>query len=338
MKVRDGLLLLSFLGLAAQMTFTSCAKKTNEVVVYVSEDQVFSQPILEDFQRQTGIRVKAIYDTEEAKGTGLMNRLLAEKKNPRADVYWANEPIRAEFLKQRGIATPYLSPNARTIPENMKDPKGYWTGFSARARVFIVNRSVKHPPTSIEEYTAPRWKGRAALANPLFGTTAIQFAVLLHRWGEARVQHFWQNLIANGVRITTSNGESADFVARGEADWALVDSDDAINRMRQGLPVTLVLPDQGPEGMGTLVLPNAVLLIKNGPHPENGKRLIDFLLSPETERKLAFADCAQIPLHPGVETPAELKSFRNMKVLSLDYTATAQLLPQVQKKLQEWQQ
>jgi len=79
------------------------------VTVYVSEDQVFSEPILKDFERETGIKVNAIYDTEEAKSTGAMNRLIAEKGNPQADVYWANEPIRAEVLKQKGISAPYRS-------------------------------------------------------------------------------------------------------------------------------------------------------------------------------------------------------------------------------------
>ena len=105
----------------------------NVAVAYVSEDQIFSEPILRDFERETGIRVQAVFDTEETKSTGVMNRLLAEKDNPRADVFWANEPIRAEYLKQQGIAAPYVSPNAAGIPDHFKDPEGYWTGFSARS-------------------------------------------------------------------------------------------------------------------------------------------------------------------------------------------------------------
>jgi iron(III) transport system substrate-binding protein len=112
------------------------------VVVYVSEDQVFAAPILDNFQKETGIRVKAVYDTEESKSTGVMNRLIAEKNNPQADVYWANEVARAEVLKQKGIATSYVSPNASEIPAIFKDPEGYWTGFSARARVFLVKKGL----------------------------------------------------------------------------------------------------------------------------------------------------------------------------------------------------
>ena len=72
---------------------------TQDVVVYVSHDEVFSEPILNDFEKETGIKVRAVYDTEETKSTGAMNRLIAEKNNPQADVYWANEPIRAEVLR-----------------------------------------------------------------------------------------------------------------------------------------------------------------------------------------------------------------------------------------------
>src|SRR5437016_4474455 len=65
------------------------AGSSKTVTVYVSEDQVFSEPVLKDFERDTGITVRAVYDTEEAKSTGVMNRLIAEKANPQADVYWA---------------------------------------------------------------------------------------------------------------------------------------------------------------------------------------------------------------------------------------------------------
>ena len=90
----------------------AASSAAQSVVVYVSEDQIFAAPILDSFQKETGIRVKAVYDTEESKSTGVMNRLIAEKNNPQADVYWANEVARAEVLKQKGISTSYVSPTA----------------------------------------------------------------------------------------------------------------------------------------------------------------------------------------------------------------------------------
>src|SRR5262249_41618115 len=109
--------------------------RRSAVTVYVSEDQVFSEPILKDFERDTGIKVNAVFDTEEAKSTGVMNRLLAQKNNPQADVYWANEPVRPDVLKQQAISTPFKATAADGIPFEFKDPDGYWIGFSARARL-----------------------------------------------------------------------------------------------------------------------------------------------------------------------------------------------------------
>ena len=91
--------------------------QTPTVVVYVSHDQVFSEPILKDFEEETGIKVRAVYDTEETKSTGTMNRLIGEKNNPQADVYWANEPVRAEVLRQQGIAAPYFAECGRDFRE-----------------------------------------------------------------------------------------------------------------------------------------------------------------------------------------------------------------------------
>ncbi len=323
--------------LLAAVSCFGCGKPASlEVVVYVSEDQVFSEPILKDFEKETGVKVKAVYDTEEAKSTGVMNRLLAEKDNPQADVYWANEPIRAEVLKQKGITAPYVSPSATGIPATFKDPENHWTGFSARARVFVVHKNVVEKPSSLQAYVDPKWKGKAVLANPLFGTTTTQVSCLFELWGEEQAKHFLEKTKANGVRIATSNGEATDLVGSGDFAFSLVDSDDGVSRMRQGKPIEMIYPDQGKDDPGCLILPNVALLVRGGPNPETGKRLMDYLLSKETERKLAFADCAQIPLHEGVETPPELRKIENLKAMKIAYSAVAKRMQEIQPYLKTW--
>src|SRR2546421_108367 len=330
--------LISLFVVLALIPFLSSCRKTNSrtVVVYVSEDQVFSEPILKDFGRDTGITVKSVFDTEESKSTGVTNRLIAEKDNPQADVYWANEPVRADALKQRGVSAGYDSPSAEGIADQFKDPDHYWTGFSARARVLLANARSTMKPASVMAYTEPSAKGRAAIANPLFGTTTDYVAALFTIWGDDRAKTFMNDMKNNGVKTTTSNGESADFVAAGQVDFSLVDSDDAVNRKKQGKPVEIVYPDQDANGLGVLILPNAVALIKGGPHPENGKQLIDYLLSKSTERKLAFADCAQIPLHSGVDTPPEVRRIEDIKPMRVGYADLARKMEEIQPFLKEW--
>jgi len=333
------IILLLSLPLLACLFLLNCGKSADPVqtvVVYASEDQVFSEPVLKDFERETGIQVKVVYDTEETKGTGTMNRLIAEKDNPQADVYWANEPIRAEVLKQRGISTTYISPNSVGIPDHFKDAEGYWTGFSARARILVVNKDVADKPQSIKAYTDPRWKSRTVIANPLFGTTTTQVAALFTLWGEEATQIFLDEMKVNEVKLSTDNGESTDMVASGEFDFALVDSDDGFNRIAQGKAIVMVYPDQGENDAGCLIVPNAAVLIKGGPHPESGKKLIDYLLSSETEKKLAFADCAQIPLHAGVNIPEGIKPIEEIKAMNIDYAAVARKLQEIQPYLKSW--
>src|ERR671934_2116840 len=75
-------------------------KRADEVTIYVSTDRVFSEPILRAYEQKTGVKVNAVFDTEETKSTGLANRLLAEKNRPQADVFWSNEPVRTLVLKK----------------------------------------------------------------------------------------------------------------------------------------------------------------------------------------------------------------------------------------------
>jgi iron(III) transport system substrate-binding protein len=330
----------AFIPLGILVMLAGCGTKpgatSKSVVIYVSEDQVFSEPILKDFEKETGVQVKAVFDTEEAKSTGVMNRLLAEKNNPQADVYWANEPVRADVLRQQGISEPFRPANARQIPEQFKDAQGYWTGFSARARLLVVNRAAKNRPTGVLAYVDPKTKGKAVIANPLFGTTTAQMAALFAVWGDEQGKRFLEGLKANQVKLSTSNGESADFVSSGEFEFALVDSDDAVDRMRHGKPIDIIYPDQGEGQVGVLIVPNAVAFIRGGPNPDNGKKLIEYLVSKETERKLAAADCAQIPLNPGVSPPKELKPIEEFKIMKVNYADLAAKLQAIQPVLKEW--
>lgn len=231
---------------------------------------------------------------------------------------------------------PYVSASADGIADQFKDPDHYWTGFSARARVLLVNARSKIKPAGILAYTEPSARERAAIANPLFGTTTDYVAALFTLWGDDRAKAFMNDIKKNGVKMTTSNGESADFVATGQVDFSLVDSDDAVNLKKQGKPVETIYPDQDANGIGVLILPNAIALIKGGPHPENGKKLIDYLVSKGTERKLAFADCAQIPLHSGVETPPEVRRIEQIKTMRVGYAELAHKVEEIQPFLKEW--
>jgi iron(III) transport system substrate-binding protein len=98
----------------------------------------------------------------------------------------------------------------------------------------------------------------------------------------------------------------------------------------------MIVPDQERREPGVLLLPNAALIIKGGPHPENARKLMDYLLSKETERKLASADCAQIPLHSGVEMPSYVPRIDALKVMPVDIGEVARNMEAIQSYLKSW--
>src|SRR5262245_48176062 len=164
------------------------------VTIYVSTDRPFSEPVLHEYERRSGVRVNVVYDTEETKSTGLANRLLAEKERPRADVFWSNEPVRTLVLKSRGVLAPYQSAAAQAVADSFKDREGYWTGFSARLRVIVYNADkVKagDAPTSVLDLADPRWKGQVAIADPRFGSTSFHVAALYAELGDERMDEFF---------------------------------------------------------------------------------------------------------------------------------------------------
>ena len=312
--------------LAAALLFASgcIGDEAANVVVYTALDEMYSQPILTAFTEQTGIIVLPVYDTEASKTTGMVSRLIAERDRPRADVFWNNETAQTIVLKNKGILEAYRSPSAEAIPDAFKDSEGYWTGFAARGRVIIYNTDlVKEPPASIRDLLKPEWAGRAAIGKPLFGTTATHAAALFAAWGEADAKAFFQGLKQNQIAVLAGNATVRDQVASGEYAWGLTDTDDANGAVEDGRPAKWLFPDQGPDGLGTLLIPNTVALVKGAPHPEAAKKLIDYLLSPEVEEALSKMRSIQIPLNPNVSAPERVPKVSDTRTMAVTFENVA---------------
>ena len=281
-------------------------KEGGEVVVYTSVDQMFSEPVLQQFEEETGITVHDVYDVEATKTTGLVNRLIAEKDHPQADVFWNGEFAQTVVLKNEGLLTPYLSPEASDIPDYYIDPDQTWMGFGGRARILIINQELLEPedyPQSIFELTTSHVPAdKIGIAYPLFGTTATHAASIYAALSPEGGYRFFQELQETGLRVVDGNSVVKDMVASGELVMGLTDTDDAFLAIDKGDPVEIVFLDQEEDGFGTLVIPNSVAKIKNGPNPQEAQQLIDYLVSRETEKELldiGWIDLTVRPLEEG---------------------------------------
>ena len=293
----------------------------DDVTLYVALDQTHSEALVRDFEAETGLKVNARFDTEASKTVGLVSAIVEEAERPRCDVFWNNELAHTVRLAQKGLLEAYESPAAATIPAAYKDANGHWAGFAARARILIVNTELladpSEYPTSMWDLLDPKWKGRCAVARPLTGTTLTHFTALRFVLGEAEFERFWNGLVENEVAFLQSNGATMREVAAGRYAFAFTDTDDFHVALKKGQPVGCVFPDQAEGQPGTMLIPNSVAIVKNGPHPEAARKLVDWILSEQVEARLAAARSAQIPLRAGVEgPPAEqilaLDAFRGM--------------------------
>ncbi|MBI3417418.1 MAG: extracellular solute-binding protein [Verrucomicrobia bacterium] len=266
--------------------YVDLVKKTEKakliVIVYASQDQIFAEPILAEFTKQTGIKVRAVYDSEAVKTVGLANRLLAERNHPQCDVFWSNEELRTRQLAAQNV---------------FRETNG-GAAFGYRSRRLVVNTNLlplAAAPRSLLELTNANWRGKVALAYPLFGTTATHFIALRQHWGDARWQEWCRALATNKPFLVDGNSMAVKLVAKGEAWLGLTDSDDIAAEQREGAPIAaLPLTDE------SLLIPNTVAVTRNAPHPLPAQKLFEFLQRPEIVNQLVGQNALEGVTHMNV--------------------------------------
>lgn len=284
--------------LAAVGLFCGCGPDgPAPLVVYCAHDSVYSEEVLRRFERETGIPVSIKFDTEATKSLGLINLLIAEKDRPRCDVFWNNQVLGTLDLIDHDLLLPYKGPGWERIPDAFKDPAGRWTGFAARLRVYIINTDRMEPTeAAIEERLASDDLSRFTIAKPLFGTTLTHYRLLWHLWGGEKLQEWHRQTRARGLVEAASNGQTKNLVAEGVCDFGWTDTDDFYVALDAGQPVAQV--PVRVEGGATVSIPNSVAIIRGTKRLEQAQKLVDFLLSEETELALARSKARQIPLGP----------------------------------------
>lgn len=315
MTRRDALMSLSAL-LAAPI---GCGRGGDRVVVYSALDREFSEPILTEYARKTGVNVASKFDVESTKTVGLVSAIVAEKERPRCDLFWNNEVLNTIRLQDQGLLQPFDVAGSSGIPPEFKAQDKCWYGLAARARVLLVNLRLTNEadrPRGLLDLVDPRWQGRIGLAKPLFGTTATHAACLFAAWGDEKAKGYFRALKANGAQVFSGNKNVAQAVGEGRIVAGLTDTDDAIGEVDAGKPVAIVYPDRDAGQLGTLFLPNTLAIPKGAPNAAAARALAEYLLSAEVETALAKGPSAQIPLGanvgavPRVETPKTVVPMR----------------------------
>ncbi len=262
--------------------FAGCQRQgDNRVVLYCSVDEVYSRPLIAILERETGLDIEPLFDVESAKAAGLANKLRAEHNRPRADVFWASTTLQSQLLAHEGLLAPYVSPSARDVPARLKDPQGHWTAMGVRARVLISSRAEGEKSLAV---VPANLRGKFAISNPQFGTCSDWAAAYGARWGTSRAARFFSDLKGAGARILPGNADVASAVADGNLRLGVTDSDDYLAQKREKKTVFLVRTTQD-----NVLVPGSASLLAGAPHEANAKKLLDALLSAQSEARLVKA-------------------------------------------------
>ena len=308
----------------------SCKRNSNQsqkhVVLYCSVDQSIAEPIIVEFEKQTGIKVLARFDTEASKTVGLVQRIRAEGVRPVADVFWSSEIFNTIRLARDELLFRYSSNRTKDWPAKFADPDGQWYGFALRGRVIAYNTkrlSNNDAPKTLEDLFDDKWEGRLVMATPEFGTTGGDVACWFAHYGSERAKEILQLLKANKIRLVDGNSTAVRMVATGQADVCLTDTDDVYAAQRNGWPVSMNHLDQS--GDGSLVIPNTAAVIRGSPHLEEAGELMDFLLSDQLEQMLAVSDSHNCPIHRSLA--GQFEQYIIPKPIDVDYDKIADHLP-----------
>ncbi|HEX8875749.1 MAG TPA: extracellular solute-binding protein [Phycisphaerales bacterium] len=295
--------------------------KPSRIVLYVSADDALYRPVIQTFEAASGAKVEVVPDTEATKTFGLVRKLLDEKDAPKADLFWASEPVGVVRLAKEGVLG-----NLAIADRQGKAVPAQWVPLGYRARVIVYHKlrfKAGEEPRRLGDLLAPELKGKVGLARPQFGTTRTHFAALLAAFGEEAYQKFLIALRDNGAKVYDGNSMVVQAVAQGEISAGLTDSDDVESGRQQGWAVSArggtadIGVSKAGDGAGpVLMMPHVVAVVARQDASEEQRalasRFVSHLLSDEVQTLLLRTHQALQPSEAGglprIELPPEARA------------------------------
>lgn len=233
------------------------------------------------FTKATGIQVQYV----EGGSGGVVDRIEREKSNTQADVLVTLPPF-IQKAAADGLLAPYTPAAAAAMPAANKDPKGEYYAMINNYPNFIYDAAVlKQPPATYADLLKPEFKNKLQYSTPGQAGDGTAFMLqVFHAFGsKAAGLDFLKKLQANNRGPSASTGKLTALVNKGELYVANGDLQMNLAQMADN-PNVKVFFLAGPDGKkSAFALPYDIALVAHAPHAENGRKLIDFLLSKQAQ-------------------------------------------------------
>jgi iron(III) transport system substrate-binding protein len=312
---------LAGLGLAAfAFTAAPAQAQQGELVVYCSVQEEWCRPMMQAFERATGIRVAM---TRKSSGETYA-QIKAEAANPRGDVWWGGTGDPHLQAAEENLTEAYRSPQlANLLPwaQRIAEQSGFRTvGIYAGALGFSYNRQQLERrrlpvPSCWADLAKPEYRDEVQVADPnSSGTAYTGLATFVQLWGEQRAFEFMRAMHRNVNQYTRSGAAPARAAATGESLIGITFMHDAVTQAVGGAPVVVVSPC---EGTGYEI--GGMSIIRGARNMENARRFYDWALTPEAQALAVQARSFQVPSNANAPVPPEAPRLADIKLIDYDF-------------------
>ena len=218
----------------------SAETDADSLVVYSPHPLDFINPIVSEFEAQTGISVQV-----RTGGTGELLKWAREGDEPVCDVFWGGSLYAAGAGKD--LFEPYISENEEYVREEFKNKEGNMTRFTDIPSVLMVNTNLLGGMKiqGYEDLLDERLKGKIAMCDPSTSSSASEHLInMLYAMGEGNpekgwdyVEKFCKNL--DGMLLKSSS-EVYQGVAEGRYTVGLTFEEGGAGYVSKGAPVKLI--------------------------------------------------------------------------------------------------
>lgn len=328
--------LFSGLMLSALLSIPAIGYATEEVNVYSARKTQLIKPLLDEFNRQTGIKVNLI----TSKADALLKKLESEGRRSPADVLITTDAGRLHRAKEAGVLQAAISEEAFSkVPANLQDKDKYWIGLTTRARVIVYDKQKVKPSelSTYEDLADPKWKNRICIrsSNNIYNQSLV--ASMIAQRGEQKTSEWAKKFVDNFARRPQGGDrDQVKAVAAGKCDLAIVNTyylgqmlngnDEA--QIKAAQKVAVFWPNQ--DDRGTHVNVSGIAITKSSKNTENANKLIEFLLTDAAQDWYANTN-NEYPVVAGVDASETLKSWGTFKSDSLNLSKLGEFNPQAVK-------
>ena len=266
------------------------------VNVYSARKEYLIKPLLDAFEQKTNIKVNLV----AGKAKALQKRLELEGKNTQADILLTVDAGNLYRAKIKNLTKSINSKKInRLVPENLRDPDGYWYGLSIRSRVIMYNpKTVKEKDLSTyEDLASSKWKNRICMrsSNNIYNQSLL--SSLISHIGINEAKEWANSMVENFARSPKGNDRTQmTSVVLGECDltlantyylgkWISSKKDKERNFANQ---IKVFFPNQ--DNRGAHINVSGASVVKYSKNTLNAIKLIEFLADDEAQKLYSEAN------------------------------------------------